>query len=100
MALAPPGESEKEGASALDELAADCYIFIYVDRLRSLQAQLRVKPDIADLVHLNLRHFLLERQRQHDPLGIRLFDRREVRRDSQPECAWPSLTGGRPAWPC
>ena len=59
---------------ALEELTADGYAFIFVDRLRSLQNQLAVKPNIEGLVLLNLRHFLLERQKQHDPLGFRVFE--------------------------
>jgi hypothetical protein len=60
--------------SALDDLAVECYTFIFVDRLRSLQAQLRVKPDIEGLIVLDVRHFVHERQRQHDPLGFRVFE--------------------------
>lgn len=58
---------------ALEELAAGCYSFIFVDRLRSLAAQLRVKPDVEGLVLLNVRHYVHELQRQHDPLGYRIF---------------------------
>ncbi len=58
---------------ALEELAAGCFTFIFVHRLRSLAAQLRVKPDVEGLVLLGIRHFLHELQRQHDPLGYRVF---------------------------
>ena len=61
-------------ASALGELVADCYAFIFVDRLQSLKRHLADKPDIDGLVLLNIRHFLLERQREHDPLGFRVFE--------------------------
>jgi len=67
-AAAPPRES------ALDELTADCYAFVFVDRLQSLAAQLGLKPEIDGLVALNVRHFIHERQREHDPLGYRVFD--------------------------
>lgn len=60
--------------SALAELVADCYAFIFVDRLQSLKRQLEDKPDIDGLVLLNVRHFLHERQREHDPLGFRVFE--------------------------
>jgi hypothetical protein len=60
--------------SALGELVADCYAFIFVDRLQSLKRHLLDKPDIEGLVLLNIRHFLHERQRQHDPLGFRIFE--------------------------
>lgn len=62
------------GSGALDELLTQCYTFIFVDRMRSLQAQLTVKPNIDGLVFLNIRHFLHELQREFDPLGFRVFE--------------------------
>jgi hypothetical protein len=59
---------------ALDELLAECYSFIFMARLRSLQAQLLAKPNIDGLVFLNIRHFLHERQKEHDPLGAQVFE--------------------------
>lgn len=59
---------------ALEELVADCYTFIFVERLGSLLAQLRVKPNVEGLVRLDIRHFLHERQREHDPIGFRVFE--------------------------
>ncbi|HEX9736144.1 MAG TPA: sigma-70 family RNA polymerase sigma factor [Thermoanaerobaculia bacterium] len=64
----PPG-----GGDALDELALDGYEFVFVDRLESLRAQLRLKPNVDGLVFLNVGHFVYERQRRHDPLGARIF---------------------------
>jgi hypothetical protein len=64
----------REQVSALGELVADCYAFIFVDRLQSLKRHLQDKPDIDGLVLLNIRHFLHERQRAHDPLGFRIFE--------------------------
>ena len=61
-------------AGALGELVADCYAFIFVDRLQSLKRQLAEKPDIDGLVLLNIRHFLHERQKAHDPLGFQIFE--------------------------
>jgi hypothetical protein len=61
-------------ASALGELVADCYAFIFVDRLQSLKRHLAEKPDIDGLVRLNIRHFLHERQKAQDPLGFQLFE--------------------------
>jgi hypothetical protein len=74
-ATAPTGD-------ALEDLAAGCYAFIFVDRLRSLIAHLAVKRDIDGLVLLNVRHYLHELQREHDPLGFRVFEvaRAAVRR--------------------
>lgn len=62
----------REGA--LDELLAAAYTFNFVTRLRALEAQLRVKPNIDGLVLRNLRNLLHERQKQHDPLGSHLFE--------------------------
>lgn len=62
------------GGGPLEELGADAYFFIFVARQRSLQAQLKVKPNIEGLVFLNIRHFLHERQKEHDPLGSQVFE--------------------------
>jgi hypothetical protein len=71
---APPGPGPARAQSALGELVADCYAFIFVDRLQSLKRHLEEKPDIDGLVLLNVRHFLHERQKVHDPLGFRVFE--------------------------
>jgi hypothetical protein len=70
------------GADPLEELTAECYIFVFVDRLRALRAQLEVKENIDGLVVLDIRHFLYQRQKDHDPLGFQVFDaaRTAVRR--------------------
>jgi hypothetical protein len=72
----PPaaGGGQLLGRGALDELLGECYSFIFVDRLRTLKAQLSLKPNIDGLVFLNIRHFLYERQKEHDPLGFRVFE--------------------------
>jgi hypothetical protein len=59
---------------ALEELLSACYAFIFVDRKRSLLAQLVVKPNVNGLVVLNIRHFLHDRQKEHDPLGAQVFE--------------------------
>jgi len=58
----------------LEELLADCYTFIFVDRLRSLLAQLEVKENVDGLVFLDVRHFLHGRQKERDPLGAQVFE--------------------------
>lgn len=70
----PQGPGAHRGQGALGELVADCYAFVFVDRLQSLKRHLEDKPDIDGLVLLNVRHFLHERQREHDPLGFRIFE--------------------------
>jgi hypothetical protein len=71
---APAGGAAGTQVSALAELVADCYAYIFVDRLPSLKRHLAQKADIDGLVLLNVRHFLHERQRAHDPLGFRVFE--------------------------
>lgn len=58
---------------AVEELVADCFVFTFAERLRSLKAQLRSKADIEGLVLRNVRNFLHEAQRRHDPVGFRVF---------------------------
>lgn len=58
---------------ALDELVADAFSFVFLDRGPSLLAQLQHKPHVEGLVALNLRHFIHERQARHDPLGRRVY---------------------------
>lgn len=79
LSEAPPrflgvtGHERWDGA-ALEELAIDAYAFNFVDRLRSLAGQLRVKPNIDGLVFRNLKNLLHERQKRHDPIGFRVFE--------------------------
>ncbi len=61
------------GGDALDELVADCYTFVFVQRLRVLRAQLERKPHIEGLVVRCARNFLYDVQKRHDPLGFRVF---------------------------
>ncbi len=55
----PPERPDQD----LEELTAECYAFIFIRRLRGLQAQLRVGSDIDGLIGLHVRHFLLDRDR-------------------------------------
>ncbi len=66
-----PGEMRQ---GALEELLFECYTYIFVQRLRGLEAQLKVKPNVDGLIFLNIRHFLHERQKEHDPLGSQVFE--------------------------
>jgi hypothetical protein len=58
---------------AVEELVADGFVFVFVERFRSLKAQLRLKPSIEGLIVRNVRNFLHETQKQHDPIGFRVF---------------------------
>jgi hypothetical protein len=58
---------------AVEELVADCFVFIFAERFRSLKAHLRYKADVEGLVLRNVRNFLHETQKRHDPVGFRVF---------------------------
>ena len=58
---------------ALEELLSDCYLYVFVRRLQGLQALLAVQENIEGLVFRNIRYFLFEKQKRHDPLGYRVF---------------------------
>jgi hypothetical protein len=60
--------------SALEELVTDCWAFIFSDRMRSLKLQLVEKENIDGLVLRNVKNFIHERQREHDPIGFRIFE--------------------------
>ena len=55
------------------ELVVECFKYIFIDRHRYLARQLEVKPDVEGLVYRNVRNFLYDTQRKHDPLGFRVF---------------------------
>ena len=76
-----PSGNELPGGEALKELLAGCYTHIFIRRLRGLKAQLKSKPNIEGLVYLNIRNFLHDTQKRHDPFGFRIFD--VVQRASQ-----------------
>lgn len=65
-----PGGGEGD---ALEELTVDCYVYIFIDRLRSLLAQLKVRGNIDGLVRRNVRNFVHDTQKRHDPMGFRIF---------------------------
>lgn len=60
--------------AAFEELLAECYAYVFVDRIRSLEAQLKLKPNIEGLVSLSVRHFVHERQKENDPIGSQVFE--------------------------
>jgi hypothetical protein len=57
-----------------EELLAEAYRYVFVDRFAALKAQTRAKASIEGLVLASVRNFLHDRQRQHDRLGARLFE--------------------------
>ena len=59
--------------STFDELLSDCYVFVFVRRLGGLATLLESRDNIEGVVFLNIRHFLFERQKKHDPLGYRVY---------------------------
>jgi hypothetical protein len=58
---------------ALDELATDCYSSVFLRRLPSLAAQLGRKVNVEGLIFRNIRFYLHEIQRKHDPVGFRVY---------------------------
>ncbi len=67
-----PTAGNGEG-DALEELTTDCYVYVFIDRLRSLMAQLEAKGNVDGLVRRNVRNFVHDRQKRNDPLGFRVF---------------------------
>ncbi len=68
-----PAGGEKSRGSPFEDLVAECYAYVFGSRLRGLQAQLKLKPDVEGLIVLNIRHFLHERQKEHDPIGFQVY---------------------------
>jgi hypothetical protein len=73
VGAAGSGRRAADRVDALEDLTAGCYTFIFIDRLRSLAAQLRVKPDVEGLVLLGVRHYLHGLRKRHDPVGFQVF---------------------------
>lgn len=73
-----PETARAEGApsetrDALDELVADCYVDVFVERLPVLRRYLLHNDSIDTVVVRRIRQFLHDRQRHHDLLGYRLY---------------------------
>lgn len=68
------GWTEWTEPGALDELVSACHGHNFVTRRRSLTGQLAVKKDIEGLVFRNVRLFVHERQKEHDPLGYQAYE--------------------------
>lgn len=64
----------QDGGEPLDELVAECYGFVFLERLRSLTSRAHVPGAAEGLVRLGVRHFVHDRQRAFDPLGYRVFE--------------------------
>jgi len=58
---------------AFSDIKIDCYEYAVLRRYQSLKAQTLIKENIDGLVFLNIDHFLLERQKAHDPEGYAIF---------------------------
>lgn len=59
---------------ALEDLLLDCYSAAFLRRLRSLKGQLKVRRNIDGLIFRNIRNYLHDHQKKHDPLGFRVFN--------------------------
>jgi hypothetical protein len=71
--LGYPAVPSWDSPGAFEDIDVDCYIFAVLDRLKGLKNQLRVRPNIDGMIVRNIDHFLLERQRNHDPIGYAVF---------------------------
>lgn len=77
--LASPGYLGMVGAASwaeeevFEELLCDCYSFVFVDRIGGLSGLLGYLDNIEGVVFRNIRFFLFERQKLHDPVGYRIF---------------------------
>jgi len=58
----------------LDELATDCYVFVFVDRLKNLLSHLANQSQVEGLVVRGIQNFVHERQRENDQVGTRVFN--------------------------
>lgn len=67
------GWTDWRDPTALDDLTSTCYTYVFITRLRSLRAQLKVKENVDGLVFRNIRNFLHDRQKEHDPVGYRAY---------------------------
>lgn len=73
------GWDEGGRGGPLEELAAECYRFVFVERFASLKAQAHAthpgaKPSIDGVVVASVRNFFHSQGRRHDRLGARLFE--------------------------
>jgi hypothetical protein len=58
---------------ALEELATDCFTSVFIQRLATLKAVLTKIENVEGLTFRNIRNFLHDVQRKHNPLGFRVF---------------------------
>jgi len=58
---------------ALHELATDCYIAAVLRRIGALRVLLQHSPSVAGAVRKNIKYFLIDRQRQANRTGYKLF---------------------------
>ena len=67
---------------ALEELLVDCFMSVFVQRLETLKALLEKMENIEGLVFRNIRNFLYDTQKRHNPLSFRVFEalRQAIRR--------------------
>ncbi len=74
----PPSYLGYSGKDWLDPLASeeashDCYCFAVLHKLQLLKTLAAAGKNIDGFVHLNIRHFVTEKQEKHDPIGYKLF---------------------------
>ncbi len=65
---------EEWTTEAVDELLADGYVYVFVDRQWGLRRRVRLRSDVGDLVARGVRNFLHDTRKRHDPLGYRIYE--------------------------
>ena len=60
--LGYPGIPSWTDPNAFEDIIADCYIFAVLQRLVSLQNQLKIKPNVDGLIFRNVDNFLIEKE--------------------------------------
>ncbi|MEE8523329.1 MAG: hypothetical protein V3T72_05310 [Thermoanaerobaculia bacterium] len=76
------GGSRWTDPGALEELTSDCFLSVFVHRLATLKALLEKMDNVEGLVFRNVRNFLHDTQKKHNPLDFKVFEvlRTSIRR--------------------
>lgn len=75
--LAPPRYlgivGERWPGDTLEDLVSECYVAIFIHRLKYLEAALCAEQCVDGLIKSCVRHFVHDRQRHNDPIGYKLY---------------------------
>lgn len=68
------GFSHWSEPGALDELTADCFTEVIIRRLPTLKTLLGDMENVEGVVFRNIRNFLIDTQKKHNPFDYRVFE--------------------------